>query len=62
MCEHEYADAVDGDIYLNPLFGDMWIVDGQQFIKINDGFTVDMDDPGGFIKIGHVDSVVNKKR
>lgn len=62
MCDHEYADAVDGDIYINPFFGDMWIVDGQQFIKINDGLTADLDEPSGFIKVGHVDGVVNKKR
>lgn len=59
-CEN-YPDAIDGDIYLNPFFGDMWIVDGAYFIKINDGYRLDMEDPEGFIKVGHVDGVINKK-
>lgn len=59
--EPSYPDAVDGDIYLNPFFGDMWIVDGKHFIKINDGCTIDIDEPEGFIKVGHVDGVINKK-
>ena len=58
----EYADAVDGDIYFNPMFGDLWIVEDNSFIKINDGFTIDLDDPEGFVKVGHVDDVVTKKR
>lgn len=58
----EYADAVDGDIYLNPMFGDLWVVEDNSFIKINDGFTIDLDDPEGFVKVGHVDDVVTKKR
>lgn len=58
----EYADTVDGDIYLNPMFGDLWIVEDNSFIKINDGFTIDLDDPEGFVKVGHVDDVVTKKR
>ena len=58
----EYSDAVDGDIYLNPMFGDLWIVEDNSFIKINDGFTIDLDDPEGFVKVGHVDDVVTKKR
>ena len=58
----EYFDAVDGDIYLNPMFGDLWIVEDNSFIKINDGFTIDLDDPEGFVKVGHVDDVVTKKR
>ena len=59
--EPSYPDAVDGDINLNPFFGDMWIVDGKHFIKINDGYTIDLDEPGGFVKVGHVDGVINKR-
>lgn len=59
--EPSYPDAVDGDIYLNPCFGDLWIVDGKQFILINDGYSTDIDGPEGFIKVGHVDGVINKK-
>ena len=55
-------DAVDGDIYWNPTFGDLWVVDGESFIKINDGYTIDVDEPYGFVKVGHVDGVVSKKR
>lgn len=50
-----YENAVDGDIYLNPCFGDLWIVDGEKFIKINDGYSIDLDTPVGFVKVGHVD-------
>lgn len=62
MTENEYLDAVDGDIYLNPYFGDLWIVDSNSFIKINDGYTIDIDEPEGFVKVGHVDGIINKKR
>lgn len=57
----EYSDAVDGDIYLNPMFGDLWIVEDNSFIKINDGYTIELDEPSGFIKVGHVDGVVSKR-
>ena len=40
--DNEYEDAVDGDIYLNPCFGDLWIVQDKQFIKINDGYLIDL--------------------
>lgn len=52
----------DGDIYLNPMFGDMWVVDGNEFIKINDGYSIDIDEPVGFEKVGHVDGVINLRR
>lgn len=58
--DNEYEDAVDGDIYLNPCFGDLWIVQDKQFIKINDGYFVDLDEPAGFIKVGHVEGVITK--
>lgn len=57
---NEYKDVVNGDIYLNPYFGDLWIVDDRHFIKINDGYCIDLNDPIGFIKVGHVDNVNNK--
>jgi len=56
-----YPDAIDGDIYLNPLFGDLWIVDNNSFIKINNGTSIDLNDPIGFVKVGHVDAVINNK-
>ena len=62
MIESEYPDAIDGDIYLNPCFGDLWIVDGGTFIKINDGYSVELDDPSGFVKVGHVEGVINKSK
>ena len=58
--DNEYEDAVDGDIYLNPCFGDLWIVQNKQFIKINDGYLIDLDEPSGFIKVGHVEGVITK--
>ena len=60
--EPMYPDAKDGDIYLNPFFGDLWIVDGHSFIKINDGYTEDLDCPDGFIKVGHVDGIINNRK
>ncbi len=29
--------------------------DRGNFIKINDGYKIDIDEPKGFIKIGHID-------
>lgn len=59
----EYPDATKGDIYLNPFFGDLWVVDiidkQKSFIKINDGYSIDIDEPEGFVKVGHIDGVIN---
>lgn len=52
----------DGDIYLNLLFGDLWVVDGSSFIKINNGYEIDLDEPECFVKVGHISGVINKKR
>lgn len=56
-----YPGIEDGDIYMNPLFKDMWIVDKGRFIKINDGYCIDITQPEGFVKIGHVDGLAFKK-
>ena len=58
--ENLYPDAVDGDVYLNPMFGDLWLVDRGYFIKINEGYTIELNDPAGFIKVGHIDGVTSK--
>lgn len=55
MEETKYPGAIDGDIYFNPFFGDLWIVDKGRFVKINDGYDIPIDEPGGFIKVGHAD-------
>lgn len=55
--EHKSARYQDGDIYLNPCFGDLWVVDGASFIKINNGYAIELDEPEGFIKVGHIDGV-----
>ena len=55
MCDTEYKDAVDGDIYLNPMFRDLWIVVHGCFVKINDGYVIPFDDPCGFVKVGHAE-------
>ena len=34
MDDRKYQDAVDGDIYFNPVFGDLWIVENGKFVKI----------------------------
>lgn len=52
----------DGDIYWNPAFGDLWIVDKDEFIKINDGCRIECDVPEGFVKVGHVDGIMNRFR
>lgn len=62
MDENKYLDAVDGDIYFNPVFGDLWIVDKGRFIKINDGYEIELDEPANFIKVGHVDGIVTRKK
>ena len=55
-------DFEDGDIYFNPFFGDLWIVDEGDFVKINDGCRVEVDIPEGFIKVGHADVLSPKKK
>lgn len=60
--EIDYPDVVDGDVYWNPYFGDLWIVDSDQFVKINDGYTIDLDDPVGFVKVGHIDGIINENK
>lgn len=52
----------NGDIYFNPVFGDLWIVENDKFIKINNGYTIDFNEPEGFIKVGHVDNIVFDKK
>ena len=56
-----YPDATDGDVYINPFHGDLWIVDGQTFVKINDGYTMELKETSGFIKIGHVDNSIRAR-
>lgn len=58
--EYQNNNPINGDIYLNPCFGDLWVVDGKSFIKINDGCTIDLDEPEGFIKVGHISGVMNR--
>lgn len=54
-----YPEAKNGDIYLNPFAGDLWVVNGRNFVKINDGYSINIDDSGGFIRVGHIDGVIN---
>lgn len=51
----------DGDIYLNPFFGDLWIVDGSDFVKINDGYRAEIEEVAGFVKVGHANVSTKKK-
>ena len=47
---------MNGDVYLNPFFGDLWIVvNDTQIRKINDSYTEDFDNVIGFKKVGHID-------
>lgn len=47
-------EPFDGDIYWNPAFGDLWIVDDKDYVKINDGYRTEIENTVGFIKVGHV--------
>ena len=55
MDDYKYQDAVDGDIYFNPVFGDLWIVENGKFVKINDRYVIPLDEPEHFIKVGHAE-------
>lgn len=55
MDGRKYQDAVDGDIYFNSVFGDLWIVENGKFVKINDGYDISLDEPEHFIKVGHAE-------
>ena len=50
-----YPDAEEGDIYYNPMFHDFWIVKDNLFHLMSDNFTIGLDEPVGFIKVGHID-------
>ena len=55
MDDYKYQDAINGDIYFNPVFGDLWIVENGKFVKINDRYDIPLDEPGHFIKVGHAE-------
>ena len=55
MDERKYQDAIDGDIYFNPVFGDLWIVENGKFVKINDGYDISLNEPEHFVKVGHAE-------
>ena len=55
MDDYKYQDAINGDIYFNPVFGDLWIVERGKFVKINDGYDISLDEPEHFIKVGHAE-------
>lgn len=47
---------VNGDIYYNPFFGDLWIIQNDTKIKkINDSYITDIDDVAEFVYVGHID-------
>ena len=47
---------VNGDIYYNPFFGDLWIIQNDTKIKkINDSYTTDIDNVAEFVYVGHID-------
>ena len=55
MDERKYQDAINGDIYFNPVFGDLWIVENGKFVKINDGYDIPLNQSEHFIKVGHAE-------
>ena len=55
MDDYKYQDAVDGNIYFNPVFGDLWIVENGKFVKINDRYDIPLDEQEHFIKVGHAE-------
>lgn len=57
-----YPDAKDNDIYYNPFFGDLWLVQDEHFVKIYNGYKVELDEPVGFIKVGHIPEEVTGLR
>lgn len=49
-------EFVNGDIYYNPFFGDLWIIQNDTKIKkINDSYITDIDDVTEFVYVGHID-------
>ena len=56
MIKISEKEFVNGDIYYNPFFGDLWIIQNDTKIKkINDSYTTDIDDVAEFIYVGHID-------
>lgn len=49
-------EFVNGDIYYNPFFGDLWIIQNDTKIKkINDSYITDIDDVAEFVYVGYID-------
>ena len=53
----------DGDIFVNRVFGDLWIAKGDEFIRINDSkdYRVEIENVAGFVKVGHIDMTRGEK-
>ena len=45
----------DGDVYFDPFFEELWVVEGDYFLKINDVDTATIERTPGFVKVGHID-------
>lgn len=50
---------VDGDVFINIFFGDLWVSENNTMVRINDGQIALEGDKSGFVKIGHIDSIQN---
>ena len=55
MFETVKDPPANGDIYWNPMFGDLWVTDGTDFVKINDGYRTEIENTVDFVKCGHLD-------
>lgn len=47
----------NGDVYLNPYFGDLWIASNNSIVRINTGETLHVDSTHPLILVGHVENV-----
>lgn len=49
-------EFINGDVYYNSFFGDLWIIQNDTKIKkINDSYTTDINDVAEFVYVGHID-------
>lgn len=44
----------DGDVYFDPFFEELWVVEGDYFLKINDVDSATIERTPGFVKVGHI--------
>lgn len=52
--DYDFQNAINGDVYLEPKSGLLWMYEEGCLLKINLGSSIDIEDTERFIKVGHI--------